>query len=750
MADSDLSTSIAALKTKIENGIPTANVAELVSLARAVKALNLGEDKSLEDAINARANALVGSASADDVARLAGAIKQVLNPASITVTTLSTITGDLIPDQNIVHDLGSSTNRFKDLYLSGNTAVIGDSKISDDGTGIDIRDTSGNPRTIKAKEVTIDDGTGNPIKMKRGAGNTIQFLDSSDNSIETQEQASAPAMSAYNLLSQLPTSGVNTGTQAYVAENNKLYLFNGTGWYNIALISNPITAVTGNAATYELANDGTPLSITLSSSDPDGIPLQWSHQVTAGTLGETTITNVGNVFTITPSTNNADAGEFTISFIASNGENQETASSVFSLIFVAPSPEWDSYAKTADNLQSMPYYQSNREWGSMTEINKDGTYAVISTGHDQNTTEWVQIWHDSTGNGSWAKQAEFTSQSGDFGTDLAIDDEGVTVAIGDPGRNEVKIYKRSGTSWTLDQTISDGGQFGFSIAISGDGLVLAAARPTWYSNRGGIKFYSRADKNTTFTESFNMTDISSLNSTNSYLGRGRGTKSNYRGAMEMNEIGTRLVVGCPSYNNSTQSRVYLITRPDTSTNWSNTSSQIKYFQESGEWNGADVSISADGNTIVAGGANAATNGKINIFDITTLPSSQSMTPTQTISWSQLTSSEKGTWGNSYYFGRAVGINGDGKTIVASAMSYYASYLSRMGSVYIFRKNTTSGNWEWKEVLEPNPTSSQEDFGTDIGISADGYHIIVGEYLATAHSGQSFSHKGSFHVYKAIS
>ena len=92
MADSDLSTSISALKTKIVNGIPTANVNELVSLARAVKALNLGEDKSLEDAINARANALVGSASADDVAILAGAIKQVLIPAAITVTTLSSIT----------------------------------------------------------------------------------------------------------------------------------------------------------------------------------------------------------------------------------------------------------------------------------------------------------------------------------------------------------------------------------------------------------------------------------------------------------------------------------------------------------------------------------------------------------------------------------------------------------------------------------------------------------------------------------
>ncbi len=430
MADNDLSTSIAALKTKIENGIPTANVAELVSLARAVKALNLGEDKTLEDAINARANTLVNTASADEVSRIASAIKQVLNPASITVTSLSTVTGDLIPDQNITHDLGSSTNRFRDIYLSGNTVVIGDSKISDDGTGIDIRDTSGNPRKFRAKELFLDDGTGNPIRMKK-TGGSIEFVDNSNNAIETEEAATSPTTGAYNLLSQLPLSGVPTGSQAYVAENNKLYLFNGNGWYNISLISNPITAVTGNAATYELDNQGSATTITLSSSDPDGIPLQWSYQVTAGTLGETTITNVGNVFTITPSTNNADAGEFTISFIASNGENQETASSVFSLIFVPPSPEWDSYAKTADNLQSMPYFQSDREWGAMTEISKDGAYAVISTGYDQNTMEWVQIWHDSTGNGGWAKQAEFTSQSGDFGTDLAIDDEGVTVAIGD-------------------------------------------------------------------------------------------------------------------------------------------------------------------------------------------------------------------------------------------------------------------------------------------------------------------------------
>jgi hypothetical protein len=556
---------------------------------------------------------------------------------------------------------------------------------------------------------------------------------------------------------QLSSVGNTIGAQAFVEETNRLYIWNGQGWYNIALINTTPTWDTSPLATYELdaTSSGVATTISLEATDPEGIPITYSHIIGGSMDSMATITQDSSVFTITPKTEgqlDSQAGPHTgtITFRATDGINILPYVSSFTLTFIAPSPEWDSYTTTADNLQNMPYYQSNREWGVMTEISKDGAYAVISTGYDQATMEWVQIWHDSTGNGSWSKQAEFTSQSGDFGTDLAIDDEGITVAIGDPGRNEVKIYKRSGTSWSLDQTITGSNQFGMSTAISGDGLVLAVARPTFYSNRGGIKFHSRADKNTSFTESYDMADISSLNSTNSYLGRGKGTVSSYRGAMEMNEIGTRLVVGCPSYNNGSQSRAYLITRPDTDTNWSNTSSQIKYYQESGDRNGGDVSISADGNTMVSGGTSSATDGEINIFDITTLPSGQSMSPTQTIRWSQMASNEKGTWTNSYYFGRNVGVNGDGKTIVTSAMSYQYSYLNRMGSVYIFRKNTTSGNWEWKEVLEPNPTSSQQDFGTDIGISADGYHIIVGEHLATAHSGQSFSAKGSFHVFKATS
>ena len=745
MADSDLSTSISALKTKIVNGIPTANVNELVSLARAVKALNLGEDKSLEDAINARANALIGSASADDVARLAGAIKQVLNPASITVTTLSTITGDLIPDQNIVHDLGSSTNRFKDLHLSGNTAVIGDSKISDDGTGIDIRDTSGNPRTIKAKEVTIDDGTGNPIKMKRGAGNTIQFLDSSDNSIETQEQASAPAMSAYNLLSQLPTSGVNTGTQAYVAENNKLYLFNGTGWYNIALISNPITAVTGNAATYELANDGTPLSITLSSSDPDGIPLQWSHQVTSGSLGGTTITNVNNVFTITPSTDPADGNPVTIAFIATNGENQETSSSTFSIIFDT-SPNWTTSQAHGYRKYSTGSWpagtQFRRRMGKRVVTNLNGEYTVASSGEDPYTDGHVQVWHnaDLVNANGWGEQFTvmgFASQYS-WGCDIDIDDAGETIVFGMPGLNDGRfyVYTRSGTTWSqlqyVDGTASYGDDFGFSVAISGDGLTLAIAAPNYNNNKGQINFFSRPDKSSNFTF-FQSLAPSRNTRTNSYLGGGLYAE----GALELNTDGTRCVIGQPRYNDPT-GRAWLLTRDDSSSSWPNNDTYIKYF-EGGDNTGHDVSISGDGLTMAVGNYKLS-NGVVRIFDLTTLPSGRLLTTTDTIGWpGQMSSGAR--FSNHRYHGRAVSLNDTGKTLVTSALTYNASYLAAFGNAYVYRYDGSS--WSLVKFLEPSDTSQEDDFAYDISISGNGEYVVVGEPFSNAGTTEN----GALYLYK---
>lgn len=72
-----------------------------------------------------------GSGSSNVVIPGAGASGSTsnLNLYNSTLSGTTTVTGNIIPSGNEVYDLGSPENRFRDLYLSGNTLVIGEAKI---------------------------------------------------------------------------------------------------------------------------------------------------------------------------------------------------------------------------------------------------------------------------------------------------------------------------------------------------------------------------------------------------------------------------------------------------------------------------------------------------------------------------------------------------------------------------------------------------------------------------------------------
>ena len=53
-------------------------------------------------------------------------------------TGVTSVSGSIIPTANITYDLGSSTNRFKDLWLSGSTIDLGGAAISGSATGISL------------------------------------------------------------------------------------------------------------------------------------------------------------------------------------------------------------------------------------------------------------------------------------------------------------------------------------------------------------------------------------------------------------------------------------------------------------------------------------------------------------------------------------------------------------------------------------------------------------------------------------
>ena len=154
----------------------------------------------------------------------------------------------------------------------------------------------------------------------------------SSNITETENNIN---VTIYDSASLLPLSDNTIGGKAFVSENNHLYIWNGSGWYNIALINTNPSITGGGAGTYELATDGTPTEITLTATDPEGIPITWSYSVTSGALGSTaTVSQSDNVFTITPSTNTANSGTFELTFTASDGVNIATDVNSFTLQFI--------------------------------------------------------------------------------------------------------------------------------------------------------------------------------------------------------------------------------------------------------------------------------------------------------------------------------------------------------------------------------------------------------------------------------
>jgi hypothetical protein len=80
------------------------------------------------------------------------------------LTVSGQVSSNLIPSANITYDLGSLNNRWKDLYLSGNSIFIGDATISYDGTTFKV--------VVGSDEIFTADDTGASV-VESTTANTI-------------------------------------------------------------------------------------------------------------------------------------------------------------------------------------------------------------------------------------------------------------------------------------------------------------------------------------------------------------------------------------------------------------------------------------------------------------------------------------------------------------------------------------------------------------------------------------------------
>jgi len=97
---------------------------------------NLANTVNVEGNINANTNITAN-------ANIQGANLKTTGLANIGNLEISgTTTGNLIPSANVTYNLGNATNRWKDLYLSGSSIIVGDQTIASNATGISLSNTT--------------------------------------------------------------------------------------------------------------------------------------------------------------------------------------------------------------------------------------------------------------------------------------------------------------------------------------------------------------------------------------------------------------------------------------------------------------------------------------------------------------------------------------------------------------------------------------------------------------------------------
>lgn len=293
-------------------------------------------------------------------------------------------------------------------------------------------------------------------------------------------------------------TGMKAGDNVLVTNTDKLYIFDGVGWYLIATITNQSpSSISGVDATYNLASDGTVTTITAVATDPEGFPLTWSYAVSSGTLGSTaTIAQSDNVFTITPSTNEAHAGTFSLTFSVTDGVNGSVSyASAFTLAFSS----WAIPTLSQEIATSNTSGAFRPGFGGGVDISNEGT-AVI--GHRQGYTNGyggIRIVKLSGSTWSVEQDIENTIDSSInssyqyyLGNCVNISNDGNTIVASNSSYGNFNyVYTRSGSTWSLQQMIGGDGSFYGSQAehmninaISGDGNTIALGSNPEGSNSG--------------------------------------------------------------------------------------------------------------------------------------------------------------------------------------------------------------------------------------------------------------------------
>ena len=310
---------------------------------------------------------------------------------------------------------------------------------------------------------------------------------------------------------------------------------------------------------------------------------------------------------------------------------------------------------------------------------------------------------------TWSQQQKLVASDGAeddrFGLSVAISNN--TVVVGayrdDIGLNfnqgSAYVFVRSGTTWSEQQKLTTGDgegsdQFGYSVAISGDTLVVGAERDDVGSNvdQGSVYIFVRSG--TTWSQQQKLT--ASDGAPDDRLGRSVAISGGLVVAGTWDDVGS----------NVDQGSAYVFARSGTT--WTQQHKLTASDGAAGDWFGSSVAISSD--TVLVG---AQTD------DLTSITASNQGSVYMFATWGQrqkLTADD----GTAYdQFGYSVAISGT--TAVVGAWRDDIGSRINQGSAYVFVRSGSS--WSQQAKLIAGDGATGDAFGYSVAIHKE--TVVVG-------------------------
>ena len=294
-----------------------------------------------------------------------------------------------------------------------------------------------------------------------------------------------------------------------------------------------------------------------------------------------------------------------------------------------------------------------------------------------------------------------------FGSSVAISHNGSIIALGAPENDDsgtdagqVQVYQYVSGSWTqLGSSLegeSSGDEFGYSVALSSDGTVLAIGAP-FNDGTGSDAGHVRVFKYSSGIWTQLGSDID---------GEFAGDLSGY--SIDLSSDGETLAIGAP-VNNSVVGQVRVFNFINSA--WSQVGSDIDGTLASGAF-GCSLALSNDGLNLVVGMNSTSSTiiSQVQVFEYSST------------SWVQKGNSILSTQ-NSENFGESVTISGDGTLISIGAKAWANSTTYNNGRALLFCYRDS----DWVQIYGPISGAASDRLGETVVLSPNGQVLSIGAY-----------------------